>query len=956
MKYFTLFLILFSLFNLQGNEFTFIRNGKCDFEIMLPSSPDAVLSYGAKDFAELSGRLASGGSAPRILLPGVKSSKKTVFLTKDAGKLSKKARLLVSKVKPEGFLLDIRKDRVVIYSPSSTGVLYGVYEILKKYGKMRFLIPGDEGIYYTKKDFLALPEGVIKINPSFRIRTQILGSAQVNSPLKDTWTWLVRNNMQVNGNTRNLPGSTMKLLNERHGSVRHGGHAFDALMTGAWITCSGQEARKKFVLLQKEHPEYFPIIHKKRTFGRFARHNPCVAAPGLDRLMSSNLEKWAEKYASTPDSYIIGNNDVTSWCECEKCDKYDPVPRYRARIKVPNRYWDFVNRIAAPVFAKYPKANLWGWAYQNFNMAPDKVKPDPRLSIMLVYNRHCFRHRADDPACPVNKEIYRMMKEWRKFPNVMANWDQVEDALSIHYLPMGKYYAERIKLYKKLNFDGLFVGNYPPDGIYPKRHDKRDIHRRHTWKMNWMDLYISAALLWDSTLSYELLREEAGSLYYGKGWKNGMKEFHSLREKAFLDAPGCYGWGHDKSEPTRLIRDPFLRAKLALLLKKAMKEVGNDQRSLAHIKDDLFYFETAYVKRHTAFEKKLSFLTAYTGKEPALDGAITEKEWQKANIYSILRDEKSKKISPLSFSFRAVVGKNHKLFMALFWQEQKIQKIRLAFPVPGGKYHFLTLSNKGKILVKASSPAAEKCRSISTVTKEGICQTELMIPGEFHCSKLYPGGVFYPGLQIYTQENKVLVPASAAREGKIPLQVWQISEKRSTGNEGMERNLSRWRNGSMDEIRRRPEKQGRWQFPDKASPLYWGCAENTAGILEMPFWPGEKNNRYVKMQNGCILAPFKELPGNDTGGKKIYKLTAKCGGNGKGVFQAYWKNAEDKLMKTTEIGRFIPSADGKWHQIEFTFPRRKEGEWFHLFIRNVGKGTLLLDDVYIYSVDEEDKR
>ena len=954
MRFFPILFILFTL-PLAGKDFAMIQNGVCNFAIALPPSPGPVLEYGAKELSELSGRLASKGKKPLILPPGTGNSKKVILLTCRKEDLSPGGQKELSALKEDGFILEISRNKVVIFSGKPLGVLYGIYEILKKYGGIRFLVPGEDGTYLTGKDQLLLPAGICKVNPDFRIRTQILGSAQVNSPLKDTWTWLVRNNMQINGNTRGLLPATARLLDERSGSVRHGGHAFDALMTGAWITCTGQEARKKFALLQKEHKEYFPIINKKRSFGRFASHNPCVAAPGLDKLMSGNLAKWAEKYAETSDSFIIGNNDITKWCECEKCDKYDPVPRYRARIKVPNRYWDFVNRIATPVLDQYPNVNLWGWAYQNFNMAPDRVKPDPRLSIMLVYNRHCYRHSADDPDCPVNKEIFRMMKEWRKFPNLLANWDQVEDALSIYYLPMGKFYADRIKLYKKMKFDGLFIGNYPPDGIYPKRHDKRDIHRRHTWKMNWMDLYTSSRLLWDSSLDYNALKEEAGTLYYGKGWQNGMKEYHSLREKAFLDSPGCFGWGHDGSEPTRLIRDPFLREKLSLLLRKALESVRDDKRSSAHIQDDIFYFKTAYLKRHEAFEKKLKAFTIYTAPPITLDGRLTEKAWKEGNIYSTFRNSRKEGTSPASplLSLRGIAGEDENFYLALSWKNlKKDARIQIYFPgKTGGNRTFLTLDSRGKILPGESTPPAGKaCKSCAFTDPEGILHTEIRIPESVLSGKLFPGSTFYAGISIRNGED-ILMPDFAWKgDEKELLRVWRVTEERRTHAEGMERNHSRWQNGSLDEIRLRPLQQGRWRFPDKASPLHWGCADNNDGILEMPFHPGEKSNRYVKMQNACLLAPYRELSGRENKDTVSYKLTLRCGGRGKAVFQAYWKDSSDKSISSSNIGFYKPAPDGKWQDLEITFPREKNGAWFHLFIRNQGKGEVLLDDIYICPV------
>ena len=59
----------------------------------------------------------------------------------------------------------------------------------------------------------------------------------------------------------------------------------------------------------------------------------------------------------------------------------------------------------------------------------------------------------------------------------------------------------------------------------------------------WQAIYMSAQFLWDKDSDYAALYEEANSLYYGKAWEGGMKEFRKVQEKAFHETSGCFGWG-----------------------------------------------------------------------------------------------------------------------------------------------------------------------------------------------------------------------------------------------------------------------------------------------------------------------------------------------------------------------------------------------------------------------------
>ena len=71
-------------------------------------------------------------------------------------------------------------------------VSYGAYEIVKRYAGIRFLLPGDEGIYFTPKKQIVIEKGRKVYNPSFAIRygNNLAGSAIGRD-------WMVRNNMRI---------------------------------------------------------------------------------------------------------------------------------------------------------------------------------------------------------------------------------------------------------------------------------------------------------------------------------------------------------------------------------------------------------------------------------------------------------------------------------------------------------------------------------------------------------------------------------------------------------------------------------------------------------------------------------------------------------------------------------------------------------------------------------------
>lgn len=626
-------MLFLSAFSLTGNMLSgadLMKNGKSLASIVVAPASDRVVKHAAKELSLYLGKI-SDGKKPQISGKEIKNLH-NIILTQDIKTLSEAEKKEAEKIRDDGFLISTTPARTVIYAKMARGVLYGAYEILKTHGGIRWVTPGPDGEYYKVKKVISIPEGMKVHNPSFSIRSQIFGSANVNSFLKYTWDWMVRNNMWIASGADVIANNGTDYLLDRAGGTYKGGHAVASLMTGSWISCTGIRGRKNFELLQKKHPEYFPIINGKREFGRFGQNNPCLAHKGLYDLMRGNLFLAAEKMRKNPASFfVIGNNDNTIWCQCEVCSKIDP-PAEKEKQMISTRYWTLLNTLAAPVFEKYPDAKLWGWAYQNFQDTPKgNVKPDPRFTIMLTYNARCYRHLLTDPKCIRNKVYLQYFRNWQAYPNKKCTWEQVEDGMAVKYQPFENIMAGNIIDMKKMNMDGMMICNYPPDGTYGKRHDSYRMHPRHTWYQMWRSVYIASRLLWDVNRPWEKELDEAGSLYYGAAWKKGMKAYCALLLKTEQEAEGCMGWGNSGSDPGILLKDPKVHNKLRSLLASAESAVIFDPRAAAHVARERFYFEKQWEYFLEEYKKRRPAITALPRTEKiVLDGVLDEADWKKA--------------------------------------------------------------------------------------------------------------------------------------------------------------------------------------------------------------------------------------------------------------------------------------------------------------------------------------
>ena len=130
---------------------------------------------------------------------------------------------------------------------------------------------------------------------------------------------------------------------------------------------------------------------------------------------------------------------------------------------------------------------------------------------------------------------------------------------------------------------GMTTERSCPDGIYQAKYNKVDI--KHGWRQMWQSMYLAMYFHWDIAADYEKVAEEANLLYYGKGWEGGIKQYRALLEKLFMDASGCWGYGH--STPVGKFMDvPGAKEQLEKYLAAAEKAAASDpdKRALEHVK------------------------------------------------------------------------------------------------------------------------------------------------------------------------------------------------------------------------------------------------------------------------------------------------------------------------------------------------------------------------------------
>ena len=387
-----------------GADYCLVSDGAAESAIVLARDAGPVEKHAAAELAAYLSKV----SGVKIKVQTARSPRLYNIFIGTVGSrhipLSNAMKASLPNIARHGFMLAADDHGLRIIGREPIGALYGAYHVLKQHAGLRWFAPGAQFEHCPRTPTVTVPGQLTVSNPSFRFRYLGFVCANWNSKIVDSWDWMVRNGMTVRAGKR-LYNMFRDELEKRGAETYHGGHSFAYLL------------RDK---LFDAHPEYFPLRDGKRTKQkaegeRAARRQPCTTNPEVAATMARSLSA----YLSSPPrggSYLIGNNDATHWCQCGECLASDPTAEARKRF-VSTRYYRFVNSVVERVAPSQPDAELWAWAYQNYQFPPTGVTPDKRLAISVCVHGRCYRHPMADESCLANAKFRDMLAGWTKFGN-----------------------------------------------------------------------------------------------------------------------------------------------------------------------------------------------------------------------------------------------------------------------------------------------------------------------------------------------------------------------------------------------------------------------------------------------------------------------------------------------------------------------------------------------------------
>ncbi|MDD4016639.1 MAG: DUF4838 domain-containing protein [Kiritimatiellae bacterium] len=624
-----------------------VLNGKARCAVVVKADAEPPLKFGAAELTNYLARVT--GAAPEVVNAAA-AGRYNVFvgmvsdteLLAAAGVTAAELKRFGDPLFDDGYAIVVKASGLYVIGANDRGALYGCYDVLKRWAGVRWLVPGEDGEYFTRKATITVPEGKIVEKPALYTRT----TSGYGEP---TLLWQARNRMQNRAFRGGLEYNAKRPdLDARADFFRgvacrgsnHGGHIMSALMFGDEWGSTKPERLATATRYFKEHPEWFPLINGKRFVGSYSHEgapNPCLTnAELLDRMASNLIGKISGKYGA--QAYVtLGNNDTTVWCECDRCRAIDAPEALGTKGERSDRYWWVINELAKRVWKVLPDAHLGGWAYQDFWYPPRHVKPDKRLRVMISYNNQCWRHAITDPKCNANAELEKIYEAWKKLEMpIVVNRDEIacEGSPGSDLLPSESVLRDNFRAYEQLGCSGSSFFLHPPFPEYMSWSKNMNpfFGKSWWWYSMWQTCYLSAEFMWNPGADYDALYEEINALYYGKGWEGGLKAFRKLLEKAFFSTPGCIGWG--QGAPLGKGLDlPGSEEKLKALLEQALAAAATDPdpRAKAHVQRTKEIFEMTWLIERKKYLESYREAKAYRSKgKITLDGVLDEQDWRDA--------------------------------------------------------------------------------------------------------------------------------------------------------------------------------------------------------------------------------------------------------------------------------------------------------------------------------------
>ena len=447
--------------------------------IVIAPDADATVRHAARELAGFAERMVGVGLC---VVSGASQAGRAVVIGVDTN--------LPNARTPDSFRLKVEGNRLFVTGRGSRGALYGVYELLERYGGCGWFAPWCEDIPCI--DAFGVPGDLdVLENPAFEQR-------------ETSWRHVItgKNRFAI---MQGHPafGARMRFNGQWHKDKLYGGTAMPfPKKLGVCHTFN------ELVPLEKHfaaHPEWFSEVDGRRIG---ERAQLCWSNDGLVKFVAEEVKK---RLRDEPDARIVGvsQNDWRNWCRCAKCAE---LAEKEGSPSGPNIR--FVNAVAEEVEKEFPRVLVETLAYMFTRRPPKTIRPRRNVAVCLC----SFECSFSVPFAESNHE------NTVRFVNDVRSWGKICRNLYIYNYTVNfrNYLFPFPNVYAMKSNYRMFLDN-GARWIY----DQADSNGHHA-EFAELKCYLQSKLMWNPDSDVDLLVDRFMEGYYGAAAQKVRQYFDEL--------------------------------------------------------------------------------------------------------------------------------------------------------------------------------------------------------------------------------------------------------------------------------------------------------------------------------------------------------------------------------------------------------------------------------------------
>ena len=427
-----LFIVAFSAICSAAQNVVIAERGKCaKYSIVIPDDASPSFVYAAEEMQRCTEKMTG------VRLPVVKGSEahsgNAIFLAPTDAHGG------------DGFNIRVDGRKSLYVTGGRRGVLYGVYELLEKYGGCGWYASWHEVI--PRKDRFTVPSDLDDTQkPAFEMRSTTWKDVKFNED------FAVR--LRYNGH----PNDGLFNLAEKHGGVPLRFverlpvcHTFNRILPP-----------KKYF---KDHPEWFSEINGVR---RDRQAQMCLTNPGAFEQAYSNIceiidaelaKRKTKGVEGQADQLVVGisQNDWYNYCECATCKAIDDREESHAGSLL-----HFVNGMAERLDQRYPGILVETLIYQYTRKAPKTMRPRKNVIPCICSIECSFIAPLERETVAVNAAYMRDLRKWGALTDMLYVWDYTPGWNHFFYpMPNQRVFAANMRTFRAHGCRYLFEEGGP---------------------------------------------------------------------------------------------------------------------------------------------------------------------------------------------------------------------------------------------------------------------------------------------------------------------------------------------------------------------------------------------------------------------------------------------------------------------------------------------------------------